>query len=68
MKLGIPLLVAGVILLLGAIPYSIIGIITGYNQTQAGTVSGGLTAWLGLAGVVVGLIMTTVGAVRVFKR
>jgi hypothetical protein len=68
MKVGIIVLVIGVALLLLAIPYSIIGIITGFAQLEAGNTSGGLPAYLGVIGVVVGFIMTAIGAIRVFKQ
>lgn len=68
MKLGIVILVLGVALLLVAIPYSIVGIITGVNEVEEDIVSGGIRAYIGLIGVVLVFIMTAVGAVRVFKR
>jgi len=68
MKLGIPLLVIGVLLLILSIPYSIIGIVTGVNQLEEGIISGGFSAYLGIIGVVAGFVMTTIGAIRVFKR
>ena len=68
MILGIVLLVVGVALLLGAIPYSIVGIIAGVAQLEEGIVSGGISAYYGIFGVVVGFVMTTIGAVKVFKR
>lgn len=68
MKVGIVLLVTGVILLICVIPYSIIGIITGINQLEEGTVSGGIQAYYGLIGVIIGFVLTTIGSVKVFKR
>ena len=68
MKLGIVLLVIGVALLLLSIPYSILGIISGVNQLQGGIVSGGISAYFGIIGVVAGFVLTTIGAVRVFKQ
>ena len=68
MKLGIALLVIGVALLILAIPYSIWGIISGVNQLEEGIVSGGGIAYLGIIGVVVGFVMTAIGAIRVFKQ
>ncbi len=67
MKLGIPLLVFGVLLLIFSIPFSIVVLITGYNQLTIGGISGGFLAWAPLAAVVLGLVMTTIGATRVFK-
>ena len=68
MKLGIPLLVIGVALLIISIPFSILNIIGGISQLTQGDVSGGVPAYAGIVGVVVGLVMTGVGAIRVFKR
>ncbi len=68
MKLGIALLVIGVALLILAIPYSILGIISGVTQLEEGNVSGGVLAYSGIVGVVVGFVMTAIGAIRVFKQ
>jgi hypothetical protein len=68
MKLGIPLLVMGVALLILAIPYSILGIISGVTQLEEGNISGGVSAYYGIIGVVVGFVMTAIGAIRVFKQ
>lgn len=68
MKLGIVILVIGVALLVMSIPYSILGIVSGVTQLEEGTASGGFSAYFGVIGVVVGFIMTGVGAMKVFKR
>ena len=68
MKLGVALLVMGVALLLMSIPYSILGIISGVTQLTQGNLSGGVSAYSGIFGVVVGLVMTAIGAIRVFKQ
>ncbi len=68
MKLGIALLVIGVALLILAIPYSILGIISGVTQLEEGNISGGVSAYYGIIGVVVGFVMTAIGAIRVFKQ
>ena len=68
MKLGIALLVTGVALLILVIPYSIVGIISGVTQLEEGIISRGASAYLGILGVVVGFVMTAIGAIRVFKR
>lgn len=68
MILGIIILVTGVTLLLLSIPYSIWGIVTGVGQLEEGIIFGGLAAYYGVIGVIAGLIMTTIGAVRVFKQ
>jgi uncharacterized membrane protein len=69
MKLGIPLLVIGIALLFFTIPYSIVNIFIGVTQLEdEGIVSGGFSAYLGVIGVIVGFMLTTIGAIRVFKR
>ncbi len=68
MKLGIALLVTGVALLILAIPYSILGIISGVTQLEEGNISGGVSAYYGIIGVVVGFLMTGIGAIKVFKQ
>ena len=68
MKLGIPLLVMGVALLILVIPYSILSIISGVTQLEEGNISGGVSAYYGIIGVVVGFVMTAIGAIRVFKQ
>lgn len=67
MKLGIPLLVIGVLLLFLSIPFSIILLVIGFNQIIGGSVSGGLLAYAPLAGVVIGIVLVVIGATRVFK-
>ena len=68
MKLGIPILVIGVALLLISIPYSILSIITGVIRLTQSDLSGGFLAYSGILGVVVGFVLTAIGAIRVFKR
>lgn len=68
MKLGIAFLVIGVTLLILAIPYSIMSIIVAFAQLEGGNVSGGVSAYLGIIGVIVGLVLTGIGAVKVFKQ
>ena len=68
MKLGIAILVIGVALLIMAIPFSILGIISGITQLEEGDVSGGVSAYYGIIGVVVGFVLTAIGAIKVFKR
>jgi len=67
-KLGIPLLVTGVALLLISIPFSILNIIAGVNQLTQADLSGGVLAYSGIVGVVVGFVLTAIGAIRVFKQ
>ena len=68
MKLGIPLLVIGVALLILAIPYSTLGIISGVTRLEEGNVATGVSAYYGIIDVVIGFVMTTIGAIRVFKQ
>ena len=68
MKLGIPILVIGVALLFISIPYSILSIITGVIRLTQSDLSGGFLAYSGIIGVVVGFVLTAIGAIRVFKR
>jgi len=68
MKLGIAILVIGVALLVLAIPYSILGINSGINQLEEGNISGGISAYYGIIIVVAGFVMTTIGAIKVFKQ
>ena len=68
MKLGIPIFVIGVALLLISIPYSILSIITGVIRLTQSDLSGGFLAYSGIIGVVVGFVLTAIGAIRVFKR
>jgi len=67
-KLGIPLLVIGVLLLVLSIPFSIVLIIRGVSQMTLGDVSGGVLAYAPIVGVVLGFVMITIGATRVFKN
>jgi hypothetical protein len=68
LKLGIPLLVIGVLMLVLSIPFSVIMIVGGVNQLTVGNISGGILAWSPLAGVILGMVLTTIGATRVFKN
>ena len=65
---GIIMLVIGVALLILAIPYSIAGIINGVSQLEEGIISGGFPAYSGIIGVVVGFVLTAIGAIKVFKQ
>jgi uncharacterized Tic20 family protein len=67
-KLGISFLVIGIALLIISIPVSILGIIGGVIRLTQSDLSGGVLAYAGLIGVVVGFVMTTIGVVRVFKN
>ena len=68
MKLGIPLLVIGMALLIIAIPFSILNIIGGVFQATEGNFSRGILAYVGIIGVVAGILMTGIGITRVFKQ
>jgi hypothetical protein len=66
-KLGIPLLVIGVLLLVLSLPLSIMLLFGGVNRLVVGDISGGVLAYAGLAAVILGMVLTTIGAFRVFK-
>lgn len=68
MKLGIPLLVIGILMLIASIPYSIVSIIGGVIRLTQNDTSGGLAAYLPLIGVVIGFVLTAIGVSRVFGR
>jgi len=68
MKLGIALLAIGIALLIISIPFSIWGVITGVIQLTQSDFSGGFLAYSGIFSVVAGLVMTAIGAIRVFKQ
>ena len=68
MKLGIAFLVIGIAFLIMSIPYSILSIINGVVQLTQSGLYGGLLAYVGIAGVVVGFVMTAIGVTRVFKH
>jgi hypothetical protein len=67
MKLGIPILVIGILMLFTSIPFSVILIVGGVNRLTQGDTAGGVLAYAPLAGVIIGLMLTTIGATRVFK-
>jgi hypothetical protein len=67
MKIGIPVLILGILLLLVSIPFSLMLIIGGVDRLVVGDVSGGILAYAGIAGVVLGFVLTTIGATKVFK-
>ena len=66
MKLGIAFLVIGILLLILAIPYSTVGIISGVTQLEQGNISGQISDYYRIVGVIVAFMITTVGVVRVF--
>ncbi|MFC2056321.1 hypothetical protein ACFLTO_01990 [Chloroflexota bacterium] len=68
MKLGIVLLVIGIVLLVLVIPYSISGIISGVIELEEGNISGRASAYYGVFGVIAGLVMVGIGAIKVFKQ
>jgi hypothetical protein len=67
-KLGIPLLVIGVLLLVFSIPFSVLLLVRGFNNLSVGNISGEILAYAPLAGVVIGFVMVTIGATHVFKN
>jgi hypothetical protein len=68
LKLGIPLLIIGVIMVVCSVPFSVILLMGGVNRLMVGDVSGGALAYAGIAAAVIGMIITTIGASRVFKN
>ena len=67
MKIGIPALVIGILLLFVSLPMSIYLIIKGVDSLAEGTVLRGAMAYAPVAGVVLGFLLTAIGATRVFK-
>ena len=65
MKFGVISLVIGILLLIVCIPYSIYNIVLAVTQMSNNIVSGGFGAWLGVIGVVLGFVLTTIGAVNI---
>ncbi len=68
MKLGIPLLVIGILMLIGSIFYSILSIIAGVIRLTQNDTSGGFAAYSPLIGVVIGFVLTAIGVTKVFGR
>ena len=68
MKIGIALLVIGVLLLVLSIPFSIALIIVGFTQITRGYITGGILSYAPIIGVILGFVTITIGATRVFKR
>ena len=67
-KLGIPLLVVGIILLLISIPYSLWSIMTGALRLFQSDTSGGVWAYAPIIGVIAGFLLTAIGVTRVFGK
>ncbi len=61
MKLGVPLLVIGILMLVISIPYSILSMITGVVRLTQNDLSGGLLAYLPRIGVLLGFVLTAIG-------
>ena len=68
MKLSIALLVIGVLILIFIIPYSLISIISGFNQLEQGEVSGGVSGYLLIIGVALGVVLTVIGATNIYLK
>ncbi len=68
MKLSIALLVIGVLILIFIIPYSLISIISGFNQMEQGEVSGGVSGYLLIIGVALGFVLTVIGATKIYLK
>jgi hypothetical protein len=68
MKLGIVFAVTGVLILILIIPYSIMSIISSFNDLGQGKVTGGFTGYLLIIGVFLGFVFTVIGATEIFFR
>ncbi len=68
MKVGIVILVVGVLLLLVSIPYSIFTLFMGIQNLTQNDLSAGFLGYSGLIGVILGFILTVIGATSVFGR
>ncbi len=68
MKLGIIFLVIGIVLLILAIPLSILGIMAGVAQAAQGKVGGGISSYLLVIGVIIGFVLTVIGAIRIYFK
>jgi hypothetical protein len=66
-KLGILLLVIGVLILVLSIPLSVVFMVGSFTELSAGTISGGLLAYAPVVGVILGFVLTAIGATKVFK-
>jgi hypothetical protein len=67
-KLGLLALIAGVLLLIISIPAIAVFMMGGFNQLVARNISGGVLAYAPIAGVILGFILTAIGATKVFKN
>gem|GEM_PF-1422527 len=68
MKLGVAFVVIGVILLIMAIPGSILGIIRGITELEQGVVTSGIVSYLLIFAVVIGFLLIVIGATRIYFR
>jgi hypothetical protein len=68
MKLGILLAVIGVLMLILIVPYSIMSIISSFNEMGQGRVPGGSSGYLLIIGVFLGFVLTVIGATEIFFR
>ncbi len=68
MKLGIILLVLGVVALVISIPFWIWGAIASPTQLMEANLFREGLIYSAIFGVVIGLVMTIIGAIRVFRR
>lgn len=68
MKLGVVLLVIGTVALLISIPFWIWGVFAGTTQLIEANLHREGLIYSAVFGVGVGLLMTIVGAIRVFRR
>jgi hypothetical protein len=68
MKTSIVILVTGILLLIIIIPYSLVSIVSGIRQLEQGNVSGGISGYVLIIGVVLGFVLITIGATRIYFK
>jgi len=68
MKTGITLLVTGVLLLIASIFIAVLLIVRAFNQLDTGGSLPGIFKYLPVVTVILGLVLTTVGATRLSLR
>jgi hypothetical protein len=68
MKLGILLLVIGVLLLISSIFIAVLLIVRAFNQFDTGGSLPGIFNYIPVVTVILGLVLTTIGATRLSLR
>jgi hypothetical protein len=67
-KLGIMLVVIGVLLLISSIFIAVLLIMRAYNQLDTGGILPGIFNYVPVVTVILGLVLTTIGATRLSLR